>query len=210
MKKQKKAGKTKPDSAISKKLDKLLEGQQELLNEEQTIELEEKETERKEDEVAALEKQQLTELEKLEQIEQEVREQVKQHPLTKITVKDIFRGSLGAFVGTTLHYTFLYGLKVAEQITMTRATIIYVLSFIMGTIFLYITGFRRMEGGNALFYLPIRMVVLYAVSMTVSVAVLLLFFPGFGESFPEVYKQVATVSLTAVIGACTADTLVRD
>ena len=190
---------------VGKKLDKILKGQEKILKEEFKIEKEEVGEEKKEEEIEQLEKRQISEMEKLEQIEKEVESEVKAHPLTKITINDIFKGSLGAFVGTTLHYTLYYGVKIAENISMTRATIIFALSFIMGMVFLYITGFRKVKDSKATIFLPLRMIVLYTVSIIVSVAVLYLFFPTFGQSFDEAYRQTATVSLVAVIGACTAD-----
>ncbi|MBI2133673.1 DUF2391 family protein [Candidatus Woesearchaeota archaeon] len=196
--------------SISKKLDLVLKGQERLLKEDLKIEKQGLDEEKKEEEVKQLEEKQLTELEKLERIEKEVENEVKQHPLTKVTTKDVFRGSLGAFVGTTLHYTVYYGVEIANNLSMTRASIIYVVSFILGIVFLYVTGFRKIRESNAIVFLPLRMIVLYSVSIVVSILVLYLLFPSFGHSFQEAYKQTATVSLIATIGACTADTLGKD
>ncbi|MBI2574443.1 DUF2391 family protein [Candidatus Woesearchaeota archaeon] len=206
-----------PDSSISEKLDEVLSGQKKLLEEEVRLAKEELggekkgvEIEEKEERLEQLGEKELSEIEKLEKIEKEVQKQVKQHPLTKVTLKDIYRGSLGAFIGIVLHYTVLYGVKIAESITMGRATIIYFLSFVVGMVFLYVTGFRKVKNSDAIKFLPVRMVVLYTVSIVISVGVLYLLFPTFGRSFEEAYKQIATVSLTAVIGACTADILGKD
>ncbi|MBI3051794.1 DUF2391 family protein [Candidatus Woesearchaeota archaeon] len=202
--------KKKKGSSVSKKLDKILKGQDRLYKEELKLETEEAEAKKGEEQVKELEKKQLTEIEALERIEKEVEKEVKQHPLTKVTINDLWRGSLGAFVGTTLHYTVYYGVEIAENLTVSRATIIYILSFIVGAVFLYITGFMKIKDKAALKYLPIRVTLLYAVSILVSVGVLYLFFPAFGASFEDAYKQTATVSLIAVIGACTADLLRRE
>ncbi len=202
--------KKKKGSSVSKKLDKILKGQEKLYREELKIETEESEEKKGEEQIKELEKKQLTEIEALERIEKEVEKEVKQHPLTKVTINDLWRGSLGAFVGTTLHYTVYYGVEIAENLTVSRATIIYILSFIVGAVFLYITGFMKIKDKAALKYLPIRVTLLYAVSILVSVGVLYLFFPAFGASFEAAYKQTATVSLIAVIGACTADLLRRE
>ncbi len=204
-KKRGKKGKT-----ISKKLDLVLKGQEKLLNEDLKIEKEEVKEEAKEEEVKRLEERQLAELEKLEKIEKEVEREVKQHPLTKITIHDVFKGSLGAIIGTTLHYTVFYGVEIAKDISNTRATIIYLLSFLVGTVFLYVTGFRKVKDSGTIIFLPLRMIILYTVSIIISIAVLFLFFPTFGQSFDEAYRQIATVSLIAVIGACTADLVGKD
>lgn len=200
----------KPAGSISKKLDRVLEGQKKILMEEAKIEIAEKATEEKEEEIEALEQKPISGIENLEKIEREIEQQVTQHPLAQVTIKDLYKGSIGAFIGTTLHYTMYYGVKIAEELTMSRATIIYILSFMMGMVFLYITGFKNVKDSKALAYLPARMVVLYTLSIIISIAVLFLFFPSFGHSFEDAYKQIATVSLIAVIGACTADMLWRD
>lgn len=204
-------------SVISEKLDEVLSGQKKLLEEEVRLakeelggEKKEEEIEEKEARIEQLGEKQLSEIEKLEKIEKEVQEQVRQHPLTKVTLKDLYRGSLGAFIGIVLHYTVFYGVKIAENITVNRATIIYFLSFVVGMVFLYVTGFRKVKDSSAIKFLPVRMVVLYTVSIIISIGVLYLLFPNFGKSFEDAYKQTATVSLTAVIGACTADILGKD
>ncbi len=205
----KKRGK-KGRNSINKKLDLVLKGQENLLKEDIKIEKETEKQEQKEEEVKQLEERQLTELEKLEQIEKEVEGEVKQHPLTKITIHDVFKGSLGAIIGTTLHYTVFYGVEIARNISTTRATIIYILSFLIGMVFLYVTGFRKVKDSGTLIFLPVRMIILYCVSIVISVLVLFLFFPTFGQSFEEAYKEIATVSLIAVIGACTADLMGKE
>ncbi len=198
-----KKGKKKGKGGISKKLDRLIAGQEKLFKEEEKIELKEEETGKKETE-------ELNELKKLERIEKEVEQEVREHPLTKVTIRDVFKGSLGAFVGIILHYTVIYGVEIAKNITMAKATFLYALTFIMGMVFLYITGFRKVTDKSILIFLPVRTIVLYSVSIIISAAALYFFFPTFGQSFEEAYKQVATVSLTAVIGACTADILGKD
>ncbi|MBI2142617.1 DUF2391 family protein [Candidatus Woesearchaeota archaeon] len=206
-----------PDSSISEKLDAVLSGQKKLLEEEIKIakeelggEKKEAEIEEKEEKLEKLGEKELSEIEKLEKIEKEVQEQVKQHPLTKVTLKDIYRGSLGAFIGIVLHYTVFYGVKIAENLTVNRATLIYFLAFVVGMVFLYVTGFRKVRDSAAVKFLPVRVVVLYTVSIIISIGVLYLLFPTFGRSFEEAYKQTSTVNLIAVIGACTADILGKD
>ena len=200
----------KEEKNIKAKESKIESEERKIESEEQSIEAEEKTEGLNEADLKNLEQKQLEELDKLEKIEKEVQDQIKQHPLTKITRKDVWRGSLGAFVGIILHYTVFYGVEIAENLNMPRATIIYILSFVVGMVFLYLTGFKKVNDTSVIKFLPVRMIVLYTVSIVISVAVLLLFFPHFGSSFASAYKQTATVSLIAVIGACTADLIARD
>ena len=202
---------------ISRKLDELLAGQREISREEKEVEKEEEELKRvgelelaEEGKVKRLEEKELTELEKIERLERELKKGVATHPLKRITYKDVARGIIGSFFGAVAHYTFIYGLKVAELITFNRATILFALSFIIGLIFLYVTGFRKIKEGKILIFLPVRLIILYIISIMMSVFVLYIFIPNFGASFEEAYKQVASVSLIAVVGACTADLLGKE
>ncbi len=197
-------------SRISKKLDKLLEGQQEIKEEEEEIKELEKEELSEEKKLGGEEKEELAELKELEKIEKEVQKQVIPHPLKRITTKDLARGSIGALFGAVAHYTFIYGLKVAEHITFTRAAILFILSFGIGGVFLYATGFRKIRDPKVLAFLPVRLIVLYITAVIMSVIVLWFFEPGFGESFEEAFRQTATITLIAVIGACTADIIGKE
>lgn len=213
----KKRGKKPSLEEISKKLDELLAAQRVISKEEKKVEEKEEQLEKieelelaKEEKVKELEEKELTELEKIERFEKELEKRIVAHPLKKITYKDIARGIIGAFFGAVAHYTFIYGLKVAELITFNRATLLFVISFFIGAIFLYATGFRKIKDRRILIFLPIRLITLYVISIVMSMVVLYLFIPNFGASFEEAYKQVASVSLVAVIGACTADIIAKD
>lgn len=204
-------------SEINKKLNLLLSGQQKIEKEEAKIEkqedflekLEEKEILNEKEEIRE-EKKELNELEKLERLEKEVEKQVVPHPLKKITSKDIARGSVGALFGAVAHYTFIYGLKVAENISMTRAIMLFIISFIIGGVFLYATGFRKIKDPKVMAFLPLRLIVLYMTAVVISVMVLWFFEPGFGHTFEEAFVQTSTITLIAVIGACTADLLGKE
>lgn len=183
---------------INKKLDEILKNQKKILFEE----LEQEEIEKK---ILKKEKKELNALEQLKKLEKEIIKDVGPHPLKNFTIRDGARGIIGAFFGAVAHYTFIYGLKVAESIDVYRAGILYLLSFLIGGIFLYATGFRKIKDPKLLKFLPMRLTVLYITAILMSIIVLILFNPHFGQDFIESYKQVATVSLTAIIGACTAD-----
>ena len=54
--------------------------------------------------------------------------------------------------------------------------------------------------------MPVRLFVLYAVSIWVSLFVLFLFYPGYIHlAFAQKYAQLSAVMIPAVVGACTAD-----
>ncbi len=194
---------------LNKKMDVVLSSLKSILRKEKEISKEEKIVEKEEE-------KELSALEKLEKLEREVIHKI-DHPLLNLTSKDVFRGGVGAFFGAVTHYTFIYGIKVAEQIDVFRANILFIVSFLIGGIFLYSTGFRKVKDFKILSFLPLRLIVLYAVSLSMSIVVLYLFHPQFqlfnpssSEMFWESYKQVSTVTLTAILGACTADLIGRD
>ena len=183
---------------IDNKLDKILSMENKLMSVE-------KELEHKEDKELAFEKREESDLEKLERIEQEIKNDIGEHPLAKITYKDVVKGLVGSFIGLAIHYTFVYGVKISEELTMTRATLLFPLTFIVGLLFIYTTGFRKVKDKELLWFMPIRLIVLYVCSLIMSVLVLFIFYPEFGQSFDISYKMVAGVMLAAVVGACTAD-----
>ena len=216
-KKKAKVSKKPKLSEINRKLDLILKKEGEIEKEEKKIELEERGLERAEkkeaEEEMAVEREEkhaLSELEKLQELEKEVKKEVFPHPLKTITYKDVARGSIGALFGAVAHYTFIYSIEVAQNITFLRAILIFILSLVIGGIFLYATGFRKIKDPKVVIYLPLRLLVLYATSIAVSLIVLWFFVPSFGITFEEGFKQVSTTTLLAIIGACTADLLGRD
>ncbi len=188
---------------INAKLDLILKNQKKLFIEETKLESTEKK-------VLNREEKEINALEQLKKIEEEIKKDVGPHPLKSFTLRDGARGVVGAFFGAVAHYTFIYGMKVAESIDVYRAGFLYLLTFAIGGIFLYATGFRKIKDPKLLKFLPMRLTVLYATSIMMSIIVLILFNPDFGKDFISSYKQVATVSLTAIIGACTADLIGKD
>ncbi len=183
---------------VSDKLDKLLAAQKKLLAKEVEAEKEEELVEREE-------KEELKELKELETFEKEIVKEVGAHPLRRLTYKDIAKGSIGAFIGVTAHYTFVYSIKVAAEINVVRATLLFPISYALGAVFMYLTGFRKIKDPKLLSFLPVRLTVLYLVAIVTGILTLWLFNPEFFYDPLFTYKQIATVTLTAVIGACTAD-----
>ncbi len=188
---------------VNRKLNLVLANQKKLLSQEAKVE--------KEEEIVHKEElEELKKLEELEAVEKELMHVVGEHPLKKITYRDIAKGSIGAFIGVAAHYTFVYGVKVAAEIDVMRATLLFPLSYGLGAVFMYMTGFRRIKDPKIVSFLPVRLTLLYVVAVITAMLVLWLFNPGFFQDFWTSYKQVATVTLSAVIGACTADLLGKE
>jgi uncharacterized membrane protein len=203
----------KENSKVNNKLDKILAVEGKLLKEEDRIEKKEEQIEKEDGEFNKIEevmKQEESGIEKLEKIEEDIKSQVGEHPLARVTLKDITKGLIGAFIGLAIHYTFTYGVEIAHGLTMTRATILFPVTFVVGLLFIYATGFRKVDDKKLLIYMPIRLLVLYLCALSMSILVLVLFYPNFGYNFEESYKMVAAVMLAAVVGACTADLLGKE
>jgi len=181
---------------INSKLDHILKNQASIEKEEKSIHAEEHE--------------ELRELHELEAFEKKISEEVGEHPLVRLTYKDLAKGVIGAFLGVAAHYTFVYGIKVASDIDVVRATLLFPIAYAFGGIFMYYTGFRRIKDPKLARFLPLRLSVLYVVAVVTTFFSLFLFNPSFLADGVLAYKQVATVTLSAVIGACTADLVGRD
>lgn len=228
LKKITKKSRSAKDNSINGKLDKILAMQKRLLKEDDSIESEEKRIENLEKENEIGEEEENTELKriesdfektkkteddelsKLQQLEEEIKREVGDHPLRRITIKDVVKGFVGAFIGLAVHYTFTYGVEISKSLNFTRATFLYVLSFFVGLVFIYATGFRKIRDPKILMFMPIRLIILYIASIIMSIFVLFIFYPGFGHEFTESYKMVAGVLLAAIVGACTADLIGKD
>mgnify|MGYP000344963284 CR=1 FL=1 len=225
---KKKNAKPKIKQDINSKLDFIIAMQKKILKEEKNIETEEvllekeeKKTEKEEhietNEIKNIEKELYTkeskeeeELLKLKKLEEEIKKEVGEHPLRKIGLKDIIKGLVGAFIGLAVHYTFTYGVEISENLDMNRATFLFVLSFFVGLMFIYATGFRKIKDPKILIFMPVRLFILYVASILMSIFVLYIFYPAFGHEFAESYKMIAGVLLAAVVGACTADLIGKE
>ena len=159
-----------------------------------------------------LEKKQLKELQDLEKLEQQIKKAVTPKPLGKITSRDFFKSLVGAFIGVGVHYTFTYGVEISQHLGVLRTHFLYLLSFIIIILFIYATGFRKIEiHKHTLFFIPLRISILYITLLLVSIFVLITFYPNFmALPFQTKYTQIATLLLPAVIGACTADLIGKE
>ena len=151
-----------------------IEGQeQEIESEVQKIEHEEQSIKSEEQKIESLEKKELSELSKFEKLEKRIEQDVKPKTLGKITLQDMMRSAVGSLVGIVGHFSFFYGVEIAQQITVVRASFLYAFSFIVCYVFIYVSGFRRVKEIRT--YVPMRALLIYVVSLVVIVAVLFLF-----------------------------------
>src|SRR3989344_5301759 len=141
----------------------------------------------------SLQKQLLREEKKIEALEQqdlqglqELNKQISKdrnpHPLTRITRADIIRSIIGALIGTVGHFSFFY-----------------------------YSGFRKVKEIRIFRFIPLRVMVVYIISLAVVVGTLFIFgFIDTTSSFSHLYKVVSTTLLLAVLGASTADILGKE
>lgn len=175
----------------------------------QILRLEKKQFE-KESSVERLEKRQLKELDELEELEKEIKSKVGKHPLRRITYKDLGKALIGAFFGIVSHYAVLEGIHFAQNISVLRASGYYVISYFIGFIFLYYTGFRQVKQARFLALLPIRLTFIYIIMLLAVISAIYIFSYGQAITFIDMYKQVAVVSLPAIMGASAADLIGND
>jgi len=162
-----------------------------------------------EKEVETLERKQIKELEELKELDKKIKEEIGAHPLRKITYKDVGKSMIGAFIGIVSHYTILEGVHFAETISLTKANFFLLISFFVALIMLYYTGFRKVKDVRVFVLLPLRLFLIYAVTIIAILIVLMIF--GSNElSAGIIYRQVAVLSLPAIIGACAADLIGGD
>jgi len=184
---------------IDKKLDRLVKTEKILLKLEKKISAEEEEEISKQD-------AELDELKTLEQLERKIDQDVKTSPLTKITIKDFYKSMIGAFIGIIGHFSFFYGVEIAESISVGRATVLYAVSFTIGLFYVYFSGFRKVEDSDIYKFVPVRVFIIYFTSIAVIILTLYLFnFVGTESNITDIYKSVSTISILAVLGAATAD-----
>src|SRR3989344_6054127 len=151
------------------------------------------------------------EIKNLRTLEKEVSREASPHPLTKITKSDLVRSFIGALIGTVGHFAFFYGVELADKISLTRATFLYILSLVVCFFFMYYSGFRKVKEIRIFRFIPLRVLVVYLISLIVVVGTLFVF--GVVE-YPvhvvDLYKITATTLLLAVLGASTADVLGKE
>ncbi len=141
----------------------------------------------------------------IDQLQKDLEKEVGSHPLRKITYRDFGKALIGAFIGVVSHFAFLEGAVLSEKLSIFRATMILITGYVLGIIFIYVAGFRKVKQINVLKFVPLRITVIYIVSLFVVYFVLFLFGLTEHSTGVEIYKQVAAVSIPAIIGASAAD-----
>jgi len=191
---------------VSAKLDKIIKNQNKIIKNQDKI-LKEELTEKKaEKELGAMERREIKELQELKELEKKIKFDIEPHPLRKITYRDFTRGMIGAFVGIVAHFSFVKGVHLAEHFSVYRATLLFVASFLLGFLYLYFSGFKKVEKVLVMKFIPLRLLVIYGSAILVTIVVLWLFGElGHGVTFIEGFKMVSGISVLAVLGACTAD-----
>lgn len=150
--------------------------------------------------ILSSEKQQLKEIEKLEE---EIKRDVGPHPLIKVGYQDVTKAVIGAFIGIVAHFAFMEGAHIAESLDFYRAGAMYIVSFLLGVGLIYFTGYREVKQIRFLKLIPLRVTIIYLVALSIVVFVLFLFNQIY--TLDLLFKQVAVISLPAVIGASIAD-----
>ena len=146
---------------------------------------------------------------KIEKAEENIINLVKVKPLSGITVKDVNKGVIGAFVGVVAHFGFIYGKEIAEKISPTRATLLYLFSYSLIIILMYETGYRKIKEKRIMKVLPLRATVIFLISIIVILFIFLLFDQIDFSNIGMLYSEVAVTSVLAVLGASTADLIGR-
>jgi len=125
----KKRGKKPSLKLIDQKLNLILKKEnRQLKGQKKFFKLEKEQLEEVED-FENLERKQLKELSGIEELEREIKEQVSPHPLRRITIRDISKALIGAFIGIISHFAFSEGAHLAEGVSVGRASFILLVSF---------------------------------------------------------------------------------
>ena len=143
--------------------------------------------------------------EEIEKVEQEIKNEITQKPLTKFNIKDLNKGIIGAFIGVVAHFAFVYGKQIAKDISLTRATVLFVFSYMLIILLMYETGYREIKEKRLLGLLPLRATVIFVTSIVVILVIFILFNQVDFSDLGGFYRQIAVTSVLASVGAGTAD-----
>jgi uncharacterized membrane protein len=198
---------------IISRLDEIEESQRIMRSKEEQIIRDEhsllKLEQREIDEESILEKkedEELDELKKITALEENIKKGLKDTPLKRVTYKDVTKGIIGAFFGIIGHFSFVEGTHLSENFSFLRSTMLLVTAFAIILIFLYFTGFRKVNDKFVLEFIPVRAIVIFCSSiMTVFFVLFLYGMINSDTHFMHLYNSVAAISILAVIGSGTAD-----
>jgi uncharacterized membrane protein len=194
------------EASLKREEDKIFRDEELFLNMESRALGEEEKIESEEKRIEAGEKEEMSELRKIEKLEANIKDNLKDSPLKRITYRDVTKGIIGAFIGIIGHFAFVEGVHLSENFSYWRSTMLLAASFVMIVLFLYFSGFRKVDDRFVFQFLPIRAVVIYVSALLTVILVLLLYgMIGAGTTFHAFYNTVAAISILAVLGAGTAD-----
>ena len=186
----------------------------EMLDEEKKIEHKVEEVEKKEEAIEQKEAQIAREEKKLEKdvqevegLEKKIDKEVSPKPLTTFSLKDLNKGIIGAFIGVVAHFGFIYGKAIADLITLPRAVLLLLFSYLLIVVLMYETGYREIKEKRLLRILPKRATLIFMTSVIVVMAIFFLFNMVNIRDPVGFFKQVAVTSVLASLGAGTADLL---
>lgn len=170
----------------------------------------ENDIEKKEDSIMKEEKKLEKETEKMERLEVDIKREVTARPLSSLSIRDVNKGIIGAFIGVVAHFAFLYGKEIAKDISTARATILILTSYMLLLILMYETGYREVKDKKLAGALPLRATVIFLTSIAVILVIFFLFNQVSAGDITGLYKQIAVTSVLASLGAGTADLIGRD
>ncbi len=189
----------------------------EILAEEKKVENKATEIEKKEDSIekkeniiVAEEKKIESETKHVEKLEKEIKKEVSEKPLTKLSFRDVNKGIIGAFIGVVAHFAFIYGKEISKDISVARASVLIVFSYLLIMLLMYETGYREIKDKKLAGIIPIRATVIFVTAIIVIVAIFFLFNQINFADLSALYKQIAVTSVLASLGAGTADLIGRD
>lgn len=186
----------------------------EMLDEEKKIEHKVEEVEKKEEaieqkeaQIAKEEKKLEKDVQKVEGLEKKIDKEVSPKPLTTFSLRDLNKGIIGAFIGVVAHFGFIYGKAIADLITLPRAVLLLLFSYLLIVVLMYETGYREIKEKRLLRILPKRATLIFMTSVVVVMAIFFLFNMVNIRDPVGFFKQVAVTSVLASLGAGTADLL---
>ena len=173
------------------------------------VKKEEKQLEKKEISLMTEEKKVEQEEKKVENLEKKISKEVSPQKLTDFGIKDLNKGIVGAFIGVVAHFGFIYGKAIAQYITVMRASVLFLFSYVLIIILMYETGYRDIQEKRLFGILPRRATFVYLISLGVVVVIFYLFGMLDLSNITGLYKEIAVTSVLASVGAGTADLIGR-
>ena len=174
---------------------------------EKEVENKEKRILRHEKKIAATEKELLANEEEIRQEAARIFHKVHEKPLRKVTRADVNKGVIGSFFGLVSHFAFLTSGLVINDISLIRAVLILVMSYLVGYVMIEKTGYRVVREQRYFNFIPARVTVIYITALLSSLFVLVLYKQIADYHIEYLIKTIAVTSLLAIPGAAGAHML---